>query len=70
MGQFMGVLALLLSETPILHLNVTRYIIALSQAIDSLQPTDPAVLSINIIAICITIRKMKFYFSSTSKCYQ
>ncbi|CAF1474642.1 unnamed protein product, partial [Adineta steineri] len=34
MGQFMGVLMLLLSETPVLQLNVTRYTSALRQAMN------------------------------------
>jgi len=49
MGQFVGVLALLLSETPILPLNVTRYALALAQAINNLQPNDPTVLGIKTI---------------------
>jgi hypothetical protein len=45
MAQFTGVLALLLSETPVLRFNVTRYAPALRQAMNNLQPSDPAVLS-------------------------
>ena len=44
MGQFMGVLALLLSETPVLPFNVTRYTLALTQALGNLRPRDPTVL--------------------------
>ena len=46
MGQFMGVLALLLSETPLLQLNVTRYISALKLAIGNLKPINSTVLGI------------------------
>ncbi|CAF2689426.1 unnamed protein product, partial [Rotaria sp. Silwood2] len=44
MGQFWGILALLLSETPILQFNVTRYTTALMEAMNNLQPKDPRVL--------------------------
>jgi hypothetical protein len=44
MGQFTGVLALLLSETPVLPLNVTRYKSALQQAMNSLETNNSAVL--------------------------
>jgi hypothetical protein len=44
MGQLTGVLALLLSETPVLPLNVSRYTSALQQAVNTLQPSDSAVL--------------------------
>ncbi len=46
MGQFMGVLALLLSETPVLPLNVTRYIPALKIAISNLRPINSTILGI------------------------
>lgn len=36
MGQLTGVLALLLSETPVLPLNVSRYTSALKLAVDGL----------------------------------
>ncbi len=48
MGQFLGVLGLLLSENPVLPLNVTRYTTALTQGINNLQRNDPSVLSIEI----------------------
>ena len=41
----MGTLALLLSETPVLQFNVTRYTPALRQAMNNLQPNDTTVLS-------------------------
>ncbi|CAF1229294.1 unnamed protein product [Rotaria sordida] len=44
MGQFIGVLVLLLSETPVLQFNVTRYTTALMQAMNNLKPNDPTVL--------------------------
>jgi hypothetical protein len=43
-GQFMGVLALLLSETPVIQFNVTRYTTALTQAMNNLKPTNATVL--------------------------
>ncbi|CAF4516396.1 unnamed protein product, partial [Rotaria sp. Silwood2] len=43
-GQLWGVLTLLLSETPVLPLNVTRYTTALMQAMTTLKPKDPTVL--------------------------
>jgi len=45
MAQLMGVLGLLLSENPVLPLNVTRYTTALTQAMNNLQPNNPTVLS-------------------------
>jgi hypothetical protein len=53
MGQLTGVLALLLSETPILPLNVTRYTTALTQAMNNLGPSDPTVLSMKIIVFSL-----------------
>ena len=44
MGQLTGVLALLLSETPVLPLNVTRYKTALQQSMDGLTVDNAAVL--------------------------
>ncbi|CAF1456898.1 unnamed protein product [Rotaria sordida] len=44
MGQFIGVLVLLLSETPVLQFNVTRYTMALMQAMNNLKPNDPTIL--------------------------
>ncbi|CAF1641949.1 unnamed protein product, partial [Rotaria sordida] len=44
MGQFIGVLVLLLSETPVLQFNVTRYTTALMQAMNNLKPNDPTIL--------------------------
>ncbi|CAF1640902.1 unnamed protein product [Rotaria sordida] len=43
-GQLWGVLTLLLSETPVLQFNVTRYATALIQAMNTLKPTDPTLL--------------------------
>ncbi|CAF1357055.1 unnamed protein product [Adineta steineri] len=45
MGQFMGVLMLLLSETPVLQLNVTRYTSALRQAMNNLKINDSTILN-------------------------
>ncbi len=70
MGQFMGVLALLLSETPVLPLNVTRYIPALKLAIDNLQPTNATVLSIKNKCFYNQIKELKLNFRSTSRCYR
>ncbi|CAF3820340.1 unnamed protein product [Rotaria sp. Silwood1] len=44
MGQFIGVLVLLLSEAPVLQFNVTRYTTALMQTMNNLKPNDPTVL--------------------------
>jgi len=49
MGQLTGVLALLLSENPVLPLNVTRYTTALTQAMNNLELNDSTVLSRKII---------------------
>jgi hypothetical protein len=49
MSQLTGVLALLLSETPILPFNVTRYTTALIQAMNNLKPNDSRILSMKII---------------------
>jgi hypothetical protein len=46
MGQFLGVLGLILSETPVLPLNVTRYVPALKLAMNGLRPTNATVLGI------------------------
>ncbi|CAF0755051.1 unnamed protein product [Adineta steineri] len=45
MGQFMGVLVLILSETPVLQLNVTRYTSALRQAMNNLKINDSTILN-------------------------
>ncbi|CAF1172104.1 unnamed protein product [Adineta steineri] len=45
MGQFMGVLILLLSETPVLQFNVTRYTLALRQAMNNLKINDSTILN-------------------------
>ena len=47
MAQFVGVLALLLSETPVLPLNVHRYTSALTLAMDNLRPNNSTVLGIH-----------------------
>ncbi|CAM4743118.1 unnamed protein product [Rotaria magnacalcarata] len=44
MGQLMGVVALFLSETPVLQFNVSRYTVALREAMNNLKPNNPAVL--------------------------
>jgi len=62
MGQFMGILALLLSETPVLQLNVTRYTIALRQAMSNLQPNNIAVLSIKEL-ISLSNEKIESFLS-------
>ncbi|CAF0727833.1 unnamed protein product [Adineta steineri] len=51
MGQFMGVLILILSETPVLQLNVTRYTSALRQAMNNLKINDSTILNPLRIAI-------------------
>lgn len=56
MGQFIGVLVLLLSETPVLQFNVTRYTTALMQAMNNLKPNDPTVLGIKIIVFSILMK--------------
>jgi hypothetical protein len=55
MGQLTGVLALLLSETPVLPLNVSRYTSALMRAVNSLQSINSTatVLSIKIIIFAL-----------------
>jgi hypothetical protein len=50
-GQLTGVLALILSESPLLPLNVSRYTSALRQAMNNLKPANAAVLSIKIIVL-------------------
>ncbi len=70
MAQFMGVLALMLSETPMLHLNVTRYIPALKLVIDSLSPINSTVLGMQNICFQDQRGKRKVFFRSTSKCYR
>jgi hypothetical protein len=49
MAQFAGVLALLLSETPVLPLNVDRYTSALTMAIEGLQSKNRTVFGIDSI---------------------
>lgn len=44
MAQFWGVLALVLSETPVMPLNVTRYTDALLEGLNGLQPANISVL--------------------------
>ncbi|CAF1148812.1 unnamed protein product [Rotaria sp. Silwood1] len=41
MGQFTGVLALILSESPVLPLNISRYTSALIETMNSLKVTNP-----------------------------
>jgi hypothetical protein len=69
MGQFMGVLALLLSETPVLKFNVTRYTTALTQAMNNLKPTNATVLGKTLMTSHFKHTKSPFYFRSTSKCH-
>jgi hypothetical protein len=40
MGQFVGILALLLSETPVLPFNVTRYATILKQTMTNIKQND------------------------------
>ena len=49
MAQLTGVLALLLSETPVLPFNVSRYTAALTQATNNFPPIDSSLLSMIII---------------------
>ncbi|CAF4313583.1 unnamed protein product, partial [Rotaria magnacalcarata] len=42
--QLMGVVALFLSETPVLQFNVSRYTVALREAMNNLKPNNPAAL--------------------------
>lgn len=44
MAQFVGVLGLLLSETPVIPLNVTRYVPALKLAINGLKVDNASIL--------------------------
>jgi hypothetical protein len=53
MAQFTGVLALLLSETPVLPLNVSRYTLALTEAMNNLPPIDSSLLSMTIIVFVV-----------------
>ncbi|CAF3975191.1 unnamed protein product [Rotaria sp. Silwood2] len=46
MGQFVGVLALILSETHILPFNVTRYTIAIKQSMKNIQQNDTQFLTL------------------------
>jgi hypothetical protein len=49
MAQFTGALALLLSESPVLPLNVSRYTLALTEAMNNLAPINSSVLGMTII---------------------
>jgi len=40
MGQFVGVLGLLLSETPVLPFNVTRYATVLQETMKNIQQNE------------------------------
>jgi hypothetical protein len=48
MGQFWGILAMILSETPVLQFNVTRYTTALYQGLQSLKPANVSLLGMRI----------------------
>ena len=69
MAQFIGVLGLLLSESPVLPLNVTRYVLALKLAIDGLKVTNASVLGKPNIFFTMSEKRDKFYFRATAKCY-
>ena len=53
MAQFVGVLGLLLSETPVLKLNVTRYLHAFKLAIDGLKVKDATILGMPVFILMI-----------------
>ena len=53
MGQFTGVLALILAESPVLPLNVSRYSIALSQIVKELKTTRNLDLSENSVVFIV-----------------
>jgi len=40
MGQFVGVLALLISETPVLSFNVSRYVVVLQEIMNNIPQND------------------------------
>ena len=56
MAQFVGVLALLICETPILRFNVSRYGPALQQAIKNIPQSDTR-FRMNVIFHCILFDK-------------
>ena len=62
MAQLTGVLALLLSETPVLPLNVTRYTVALTQAMNNLKPSNSADLSMKLFILRFVENKIKLSF--------
>jgi hypothetical protein len=62
MAQLTGVLALLLSDTPVLPLNVTRYTTALTQAMNNLNPANPADLGIKLFILSFNGKKYKTLF--------
>ena len=57
MAQLTGVLALLLSETPVLPLNVDRYTSALAMAIENLQPKNRVVFGMNSNYFSFKVRR-------------
>lgn len=57
MAQLTGVLALLLSENPVLPLNVDRYTSALTMAIESLQSNNNVNLSMHRHSLWLEIQK-------------
>lgn len=59
MAQFVGVLALLISETPVLRFNVTRYASALQQAMKNIPENDTR-FRMNAIFYIILIGKIVF----------
>ena len=51
MGQLTGVLALILSESPVLPLNISRYALALKEIMTTLNTTNPTDLGRKIIVV-------------------
>jgi hypothetical protein len=67
MGQFVGILGLLLSETPVLLFNVTRYTIVLKQTMNNIHQNDTRFCINQIFSIYFLLTK--HCFSNTSRCY-
>ena len=70
MAQLWGVLGLILSESPILPLNVTRYQKALLDGVNGLRPANISLLG-NLITDHSLHMDMKMFVTSRSveKCY-
>jgi hypothetical protein len=67
MGQFVGVLALLISETPVLSFNVSRYVAVLQEIMKNIPQNDTRFRMNEIFSFCFLLRK--YCFSNPSKCY-